>query len=133
MRRERKQMTVDDFLYVMKLNKGIYPEYDRLDDQAKRLIANVNICSGTAETLFDEDGNIFMVFGIRYIGLGEAWMACIPQRRTPALYRTAAEHFNRLRDTHNLWRIFAESKISENFIEHLGFKKADGMHIWTRI
>ena len=125
-------MTIEEFLDVMKANKGIWEEYDNATDEQKRFVAHLNICTGVAETYFDDDGELFGVGGIRYIGLGEAWLITLPNKRKPYLFRTATENFKRIRDSKNLWRIFAESKVSENFLSHLGFKKQDGMHIYTR-
>jgi len=127
-----RQMTVEEFLQVMKANPGIWPEYDKATDEQKRYVAHLNICTGVAETYIDDDGELFGVGGIRFVGLGEAWFLTLPTKRKPFLLRTAGEAFNRIRDEKNLWRVFAESKVNENFLRHSGFKKQDGMHIWTR-
>ena len=39
------------------------------------------------------------------------------------LFQFVADEFKRVRKEKNLWRIFAESKISERFLHHLGFEK----------
>lgn len=129
---KRKNMEISEFLEVMEANKGIWKEYDELPEEQKRFLAHVNICTGVAETYYDDDGELFGVGGIRFVGLGEAWLITLPNKRKPYLLRTAAENFKRIRDSKNLWRIFAESKVSEHFLQHLGFKKQDGMHIYTR-
>jgi hypothetical protein len=126
-------MKPEDMLAVMEQNKGVYPEYDALSDERKMFFANVNIYSGTAETYIDDDGRVAGVGGIRYMGTGEGWFLTMPKYRTQPrrLFTFVAEQFERTRNEKNLWRIFAESKISEVFLKHLGFKKQDGMHIWT--
>lgn len=125
-------MEISDFLEVMKANPGIWLEYDNATDEQKRFVAHLNICTGTAETFFDDDNEMIGVGGIRFVGIGEAWMITLPTKRKPFLLRQAAETFNRIKDDKNLWRIFAESRVNEHFLRHLGFKKQDGMHIFTR-
>jgi len=125
-------MTVADFIYVMDLNPCIYPKYDALGPDQKRMAAHLNICTGTAETFLDDDGRILGVGGIRFVGVGEAWCITLPEKRTPIMLRTVAQNFEQVRDENHLWRVFAESKISENFLKHLKFQKKDGIHIWTR-
>ncbi len=127
-----QQMTEAEFLSVMQANVGLYPDFDALSIERKRLIAQVNICTGTAESFYDNEGRLIGVGGIRYMGLGEAWMLTLPEIREPFLLRTVAQNFERLRDEKHLWRVFAESKVSENFLKHLRFVRQDGMHIWTR-
>jgi len=125
-------MTIEDFLTIMAANRGIWPQYDQMPEEQKRFLAHVNICTGTAESYFDDEGNLFGMGGIRYTGIGEAWFLTVPERRRPVLFRTVARNFERIRDDKNLFRIFAESKISEHFLQELGFEKQQGMHIWTR-
>jgi hypothetical protein len=119
-------MTVEDFVFVMKQNIAIYP----YSDEELRQAAILNIHTGVAETYL-EDGEVVGVGGIRYMGIGEGWFISLPQKRTPAMLRVIAKQFARIRKAKNIWRIFAESKISENFLRHLGFAKQDGIHIWT--
>ena len=127
-----RNMKAEEFLLVMEQNKGEWPEFDKLQDEQKRLLANLNICSGTAETFFDDNGEIYGVGGIRYIGLGEAWFITKPENRKPVLLRTAIDVFRRIREDEGLWRIFASSRISENFLRHSGFQKDDTIFTWTR-
>lgn len=127
-------MKIEDFLLVMAQNADIYPEFDELSDPEKRCLANLNIIMGTAESFF-EDGRFVGVGGIRYVGIGEAWMMTPPtirEERRVSLLKKTKEIFAKTRDEHNLWRIFGTSKISENFLRHLGFKKDESVHIWTR-
>ena len=127
------QMTIDDFITVMAQNAEIYPEFAALPEEQKRLTANGNIVTGMAET-FREDGKIVGVGGIRHIGIAEAWFITPPAIRSKPLklLRQVRKSFEQIRTDEGLWRIFAESKISENFLKHLGFVKDDGIHIWTR-
>ena len=127
----RQPMQIEEFLLVMGRNAAIYPEFAALPEQQKRLIAHVNICTGTAESFFDEEGRLFGVGGIRYLGLGEGWFITNPEYRTPALLRLVTENFTRIIHDKNLWRVFAETRISPNFLRHLNFEKNE-MYIFTR-
>ena len=124
-------MKIQDFIKVMDANKGIWPEWDSYTQSQKEYLARVNICTGTAESFYDGD-RLYGVMGVRYIGIGEAWGVTLPDDRRPTLLRKARGVFNRMADDKNLWRVFAESKISEHFLEHLGFERNSGMHIWLR-
>jgi len=131
---ERKPMTADDFILVMALNKNYYPEFDVLPDEQKREIADVHLQAGTAESFFD-DGELIGVGGIHWIGVGESWMVCLPKMRDDrkfTLLREAKKVFEQTRDKLNLWRIFATSRISGNFLKHMGFEKNDTCSVWTR-
>lgn len=122
----KRQMTVEDFILVMKQNSEIYPYTDKELVEA----ANLNICTGTAETYVD-DGEIVGVGGLRYMGVAEGWFMSIPERRKLKLFQFVVDEFKRVRKEKNLWRIFAESKISERFLFHLGFKHEPQFHTWT--
>ncbi len=126
-------MAIEDFLEVMAQNAEIYPEFAALPEEQRRLIANGNIQTGTAET-FREDGKIVGVGGIRHIGIGEAWCITPPTIRDQPvrLLRQVKKSFDQIRNDKELWRIFAESKISENFLQHIGFVKNEGFHVYTR-
>ena len=131
---EVRQMVIEDFLLLMELNSGIYPEYDKLSDEHKRYLANINIIAGEAKSFF-EDGRLVGIGGIRHIGLGEAWLITLPEireKRSFSLLRKTKEVFASIRDKHNLWRVFATSKISETFLRHLGFKEQEKVLTWTR-
>jgi hypothetical protein len=125
-------MKLEDFLAVMQANKGVYPDYDKLPDEAKVFIGNLNIITGTAESYL-ENGFLIGVGGIRYIGIGEAWFLTIPElrERSMTLLRAARENLRRMRDEKNLWRLYATSKISTNFLKHLGFEQESNL-VWTR-
>lgn len=118
-------MTKDDFLIVMEANADYYPEYDALPMAKKLRIAQLNIDTGTAESFYIE-GELVAVGGIRYVGLGEAWMISFPTIRSDRKKTLFAETKQTLIQTQadqKLWRIFASSRISEHFLEHLGFEK----------
>jgi hypothetical protein len=130
---ETKDMTVDDFMRIMSANADIYPEYDNLSLEAKRYVANINIMTGTAMSYF-EDGELIGVGGIRYVGIGEGWMLTLPnirEERKFLLFRQAKKDFEGTRKTKNLWRIFAETRISRIFLRHLGFTESENTHVWT--
>ena len=138
-----KQMTESDFLTIMAENAEVYPAFHALPKEQKRAMAKGNIVTGVAET-YREDGEIVGVGGIRHIGIGEAWFLTLPKNRgkkfaicpeteaTIKLLRDVSENFIRVRDEQGLWRVFAESKISENFLKHLGFKPEPGTYAWVR-
>jgi hypothetical protein len=123
-------MQIDDFLQIMRMNAEIYPEFAALPEEQKRLMANGNIVTGVAETYW-QAGEIFGVGGIRHIGIGEGWMITPPGNRTPSLLRIVAQNFQKIREEQGLWRVYAESKISENFLKHLGFNPEPGTHVWA--
>jgi hypothetical protein len=126
-----EQMTTEDFLLIMEANRGVYPEYDNLSEEQKRNLANYNIMLGVAESHTDK-GMLWGIGGIRYIGIGEAWFLTIPRKREPVLLKNVSMRFREIRDSKSLWRVYASSKISENFLEHLGFKREEGNMVWTR-
>ena len=125
------KMQISEFLEIMEANAEFYPGFAALPDEQKRLVANGNIATGTAEAI-SEDGEIIWVGGIRHIGIGEAWCISPPKNRTPSCLRLVKRHLERIRDEQGLWRVFAESKISEKFLKHLGFKPEPGTHVWVR-
>lgn len=131
---EIRQMTVKDFVHLMQLNAGVYPEFDVLSDEQKSHIANLNIVTGCAESFF-EDGKLVAVGGIRYVGVGEAWLITPPKirDRSLSLLKETRKIFVKRRDEHNLWRIFATSKISKTFLGHLGFKELPEAFCWMRM
>ena len=127
-------MEVEDFLSVMSANKGLWPEFDSLTDEQKLFVAKVNILTGTAYSYF-KDGEFWGVGGIRYIGVGEAWLIGSPQTRkqlTMEEFNFIKETFENERNEKNLWRVFAESRISQTFLKRLGFVEHPGYHIWSR-
>jgi len=127
-------MTVEDFLLVMELNAEIYPEFAELPDEQKRYLANVNIITGSAKSYF-EDGRLIGVGGIRFIGIGEAWLITPPAIRSErglSLFNDTEKLFVKMIDDNNLWRVFAESKISETFLKRMGFKCHPQGYVWTR-
>lgn len=127
-------MTVQDFLAMMELNKEVYPEFAALTDEQKRYLAWVNVESGTADA-YIENGELVGVGGIRFVGIGEGWLITSPGMRKDrkfTLLKEAKKSFIATRDRLNLWRIFATSKISQNFLKHLGFESENTTHIWTK-
>ncbi len=118
---------------IMAQNKELFPEFDALSPAQKTFLANLNINSGVAEA-YEKDGQIIGVGGIRYVGLGEAWCMATPMLRRDKfqLFRLASNNFKKIVRDKNLWRVFANNTISENFIKHLGFAKSDNTLIWTK-
>ena len=130
---ETRPMQVEDLLLIMEQNADIYPEFAALSDEQKRAAANLNILAGTAESFF-EDGRLVGVGGIRYTGIGEAWLITPPdiRGRGLSLLREARRVFTETCDERCLRRCYAESKISDNFLKHIGFKSHPKGFIWDR-
>ena len=95
-------------------------------------MAEGNVAYGVAETYLDKEGNILGVAGVRYIGIGESWLVTLPDERRPTLLRTVRKLFAKVMAENNLWRVFAESRLSTAFLTHLGFKKHEGTYVWER-
>ena len=122
---ESRPMTIDDFLTLMEANKEIYKEFDALNTNHKQELAQLRVGTGTAQGYYDGD-KLVAVGGIQYIGLGEAWLVTVPKIKTDMKKTLLREARNTLREDKKklkLWRVFASSKISENFLKHLGFHK----------
>jgi len=135
---ECRQMTVEDFLKVMEMNVDIYPEFNELTDEQKRYLAFVNINTGEAVSFFRND-QFLGLGGIRYIGIGEAWILTTPEMIAKGkihnhgnLLRESRKIFKKVSDEHHLWRVFADSSISETFLEHCGFERRPKGYCWTR-
>jgi len=129
-----KMMTIDDFIKAMSPNENYYPEYAQLSEQDKRLVAKINLDTGIAESHF-LDGKLIGVTGIRERGIGEAWFVVLPEIRNEhkfLLFRQTKLTLPRLRDAMNLWRLYATSRISENFLLHLDFENGEKIFKWTR-
>ena len=129
---ERHPMKVEEMLLIMEQNLDHYPDYAKMSDEQKKYLANLNVLTGTSESFF-LNGRIVAVGGVRYTGLGEAWMITPPATRelSCALLRNTKLNLKRIIEEKNLWRVFATSQISENFLQHCGFVK-EPAHIWTR-
>jgi hypothetical protein len=130
----KKTMTIQDFVDIMACNTASYPDYANLPEESKRFMAQLNISTGVAESYFD-DGKLFGIGGIRYCGIGEAWMLTTPEARTSKtrmVFRTAVKNLTLMRDNLNLIKVYADGDISSNFLEHLDFKKTDNTLLWIR-
>jgi len=131
---ETKPMTVEDMLVILEDNARLYPEFADLMPEQKKLICEMNILSGTAESFLSE-GKLLAVGGIKYVGIGEAWMLPFSHIRDNlklSLLRHTRKNFKRICNDKNLWRVFATSQVSENFLEHCGFEKIPTGHVWTK-
>jgi hypothetical protein len=124
-------MTVQDFTHVMEKNRDMYPEFHLMSFKEKFAIANDHIERGVAESYLGKHGEVIGVGGIDFVGVGEGWFISLPEQRTSSLLRTVKEQFNRIRKAKNLVKIYATSRISENFLKHLGFKKHNSVHIYS--
>lgn len=137
-------MTIEEFLEVMADNASDFPEFAELSQAEKEDVANVNIVTGPAESFRGTDGRLIGVGGIRGVtGIGEAWMItardirCHPdhavrKQKFQEFLQVTQETFKRMRDEHNLWRVFATGKLSTTFLEQVGFERAENTLIWSR-
>ncbi len=131
---EVRQMIVEDMLLIMELNADMYPEFAALSEEHKRQLINVNILSGEAKSYF-ENGRLVGVAGIKFVGVGEAWLITPPNVRSAQgleLFNDTKDLFVKMRDDNHLWRIFADDTISGVFLKRLGFKPNPKNYVWTR-
>jgi hypothetical protein len=120
----RKQATIKDILEIMTANAELYPDFAQLPKKKQRELARMNIQNGTAQSYF-WDGQLMACGGIRMVGLGEAWLACKPTVRNnhkKELLRQTRKELKSAQDQ-GLWCIWAAPRISENFLQHLGFEQ----------
>lgn len=128
-------MQIEEYLKVMEQNAEIFPEWGPMSLQDKQFLAKVNMITGVAKTFTEDNGEFFGCAGIHYVGVGEAWCITPPDVRNDkklTLLREAKRFFSTERDRLNLWRIYAANRISQTYLNHLGFEKADNLSIWTR-
>jgi hypothetical protein len=131
----KKTMEIEDFMAIIAQNKEHYPEYANLPEETKRFMAQLNISTGVAESYFDSEGKLFAVGGMRYCGVGEAWVLSTPQARQSnalTLFKNTAANLKLLRDKLNLIKVYADADINSNFLEHLGFNKTNNTLLWIR-
>jgi N-acetylglutamate synthase-like GNAT family acetyltransferase len=121
---EIRPSKVEDILEMMERNKAHYPDFHCLSDERKRDLAQLNLDTGLAQSYFI-DGKLVAAAGIRMIGVGEAWLAVDPEAKTEHKKTLMRETKNLLQQAkeEGVWCLFAENKISENYLEHLGFKR----------
>jgi len=128
-------MTIEEYINVMDQDPIHFPEWAGFDINTKQFLAKVNMVTGVAKTFTEDNGNFFGCAGIHYVGVGEAWCITPPDIRKDkklTLLREAKNFFGTQRDKLNLWRIYAANRISQTYLNHLGFEKADNLSIWTR-
>lgn len=130
---DTRPMKIEHFLAVMEQNEKFYPEYAKLSLEDKIKVAQLNIDTGIAESHYI-DGKLIGVTGIRYRGIGEAWFIVNPEIRANKflLFKRTQKTLPRMRDAIGIWRLYATSKISENFLKHLGYEPEPTMFCWTR-
>ena len=129
---ESRPMTIDDYMNILDANAEVYPEVAILSDEHRRIVAELNVNSGASQAAYI-DGRLVAIGGIRYVGLGEAWMASVPEMtesHKKSIFRWSGKTLLRMKKQHHLWRIFAESRINGNFLKHLKFEPAD-MYVMT--
>jgi hypothetical protein len=108
--------------------KGYHPD-DAIaicGDESKRQYANLNQSAGPAYSLF-LGSKLLGCGGVRIYGIGEAWCMFTDdaiKNNKKTILRASQEQMEIMVRENKLWRLFAETKVNENFLEHLGFKKA---------
>jgi hypothetical protein len=133
---EEKLMTVQDFMEVMRPNEGFYPEYACLSEKEKECLPKLNLSTGFAQSHY-LDGKLVAVSGIRCLGVGEAWFITIPEMREKLsmqklMLKHSKEMLIKMRDSLNLWCLFATNRISANYLEHLDFMPEPRFFVWVR-
>ncbi len=138
-----KIMTTDEFLKIMADNSSDFSEFAALSDTLKQKVAEVNIITGCAEAFYDDNGKLQGVGGIRYKGVGEAWMLTPrniqshpdhTRRQSQFLDLLAVTKKNMLRMVaeNEILQLYATGTLSTKFLEQVGFKRQDKVLIWTR-
>ncbi len=138
-----KIMDTTEFLKIMAENASDFSEFAALSDTLKQKVAEVNLQTGCAEAFFWPNGKLVGVGGIRYKGVGEAWMI------TPRDIQSHPDHtrrqaqfldlldvtktnMQRMADENDLWQLYATGTLSTKFLEQIGFKRQDKTLVWTR-
>ncbi len=138
-----KIMETSEFLKIMAENASDFSEFAALSDTLKQKVAEVNILTGCAEAFYDGHGKLVGVGGIRYKGVGEAWMVTPREIQShPDHTRRQAQFLDlltvtkdamqRMADDNELWQLYATGTLSTKFLEQIGFKRQDKTLIWTR-
>ena len=102
-------------------------------DESKRPEANLNQSAGSAYSLF-LDKELIACGGVRIYGVGEMWLVTNDECRKKhikTILRASREQIDLMVRENSLWRLLAETEISENFLEHLGFVKSK-KRLYTR-
>lgn len=122
-------MQIEQYVELMKMNRQFYPG---ITEKLMYEIAKFNIDTGISEVHF-KDGKMIAVAGIRYRGIGEPWFVSTPELRENKflLYRKMKKTLPRMAASLNLWRMYANSKINDNFLHHLNFTDEEKIFAWT--
>jgi len=89
--------------------------------------AAFNQATGPAYSFFDGD-ELLACGGARTYGVGEAWLMVSEKVRgemKKTLIETTAHVIDKIVREQSLWRLWANTDRSENFLRHIGFKKVD--------
>ena len=100
-------------------------------DRTNTEAANLNQIAGPAFTLI-EDNRPIACGGYRIHGVAEAWCALGEQAKGKNLLtviRRIKKEMDRQQRKEQLYKIYAENTESENFLEHLGFVKKNGIFV----
>lgn len=96
-------------------------------DKTKLPEANLNQTAGPAYSLF-LDKKLIACGGVRCYGVGELWLVTNDEQRkkhTKTILKVSREQIDFMVRENHLWRLLAETKISENFLKHLGFVESE--------
>jgi len=95
-------------------------------DRTRTDSANFNQVSGPAFTILDNNGNPIACGGLRIKGIAEAWFQINKEKKQLVyIMKKCREKLNAMQREEKICQMFAMSDNSENWLEHLGFKKED--------
>jgi hypothetical protein len=100
-------------------------------DRTSSELAVLNQISGPAFTLVDGNEPIACA-GYRIHGIAEAWCALSEEAKDKYLLmviRRMKKEMDKIQRKEQLYKIYAESDISDNFLEHLGFVKQGNIFV----
>ena len=107
-----------------------YNPQDAIDlcgDESKRDAANLNQTAGPAYSLF-LDKKLVACGGMRIYGVAELFLITSDEYRKKhikTILKASREQIDIMVRENHIWRLLAETKISDNFLKHLGFVESD--------
>ena len=94
--------------------------------------ANLNQISGPAFTILDSDGVPIACGGLRVSGTAEAWFQMnkvAEKQHLKTVMRQCKKRLEEMQRDEKIYQMYARCDISENFLEHLGFKKVNDIFV----
>lgn len=96
-------------------------------DESQRPNANLNQSAGPAYSLY-LDKKLIACGGVRCYGVGELWLLTndkYRQKHIKEILKASRQQIDLMIRENHLWRLMAETKVSDNFLEHLGFVESE--------